>query len=232
MFQRCKKNLSKIDIPHNPLSKKPLKNPGNIKIPGIQNEVIINDNIPDNTIPDNKTKTNPGDASREPIIKPKETNISKEVNETQTKPENNKTDTKTDTKTETKTDTKPDKKVKTNPEEPLKYYFKKDKPDLKWPSNQELYNPDNFKTEEQKYKSIKISLGTIFPEKDKKKTDIQDMLNGFKTKYGLEKLDNPYFKDNVLEIIYDFLESFNIEIQRIEKVREMTELCKQLNITR
>lgn len=86
------------------------------------------------------------------------------------------------------------------PGEPLKYYTKKDKQFVLWPSKVELYDSRNF---EDKL-DVFIGIEPFFNKKQLKNKASPDTINKeLKEEYGFQKLNN--FKPALLEIIYKII---------------------------
>ena len=84
--------------------------------------------------------------------------------------------------------------------EPLKYYTKKDKQFVSWPSKVELYDSRNF---EDKL-DVFIGIEPFFNKKQlKNKTSIEEINKELKEAYGFRKLNN--FKPALLEVIYKII---------------------------
>ena len=83
---------------------------------------------------------------------------------------------------------------------PLEYYSKKDKPDVKWPSKNELYDTKTFS------ESFTTVLGApnFFNKKEQKdKTSIEDIHKTMQNLYGFKHINK--FKDTLLTTIYKIL---------------------------
>ena len=122
--------------------------------------------------------------------------------------------------------TKPDEtnlKIKTkkndkNLDEPLKYYFKKDKPELKWPSRDELYNMTKYSNN----LNMVISLPQFYNKKQNNdKTGSEEMIKALKDLYQLNNLNNGNFKNDVIIFLYKFLVLQNIEIKRLMNYKNL-----------
>jgi len=122
--------------------------------------------------------------------------------------------------------TKPDEtnlKIKTkkndkNLDEPLKYYFKKDKPELKWPSRDELYNMTKYSNN----LNMVISLPQFYNKKQNNdKTGSEEMIKALKDLYQLNNLNNGNFKNDVIIFLYKFLVLQNIEIKPLMNYKNL-----------
>jgi hypothetical protein len=86
------------------------------------------------------------------------------------------------------------------PGEPLKYYTKKDKHFVSWPSKAELYDVSKFKDMLDVY----LGMAPFFNKKQlKNKTSIEEINKELKEAYGFRKLNN--FKPVLLEVIYKII---------------------------
>ena len=92
--------------------------------------------------------------------------------------------------------------------EPYKYYIKKDFPDLKWPTKNELYNSDTF-TENL---NIALCIQPIFSNKNiiKDKKNLEEIKQILINTYNFNQINN--FKDNLLTYIYKILQYDKIYI--------------------
>lgn len=177
--KRTKKNIpaTLIDVvPSNSNTKKvsfkePIKESSNItNQPLEQSAIPETSNQPDEHIPKQKVKL-----AELPKIETKESKNSKD-------------------KTKDIKSTKVVKEVK------LEYYSKKDKPDLKWPNKNELYDSSTYET------PINIYLATV-PILNRKqlkcKLDIATIKKELIEDYGFTKLEK--FKEPLLELIYKII---------------------------
>jgi hypothetical protein len=86
------------------------------------------------------------------------------------------------------------------PGEPLKYYTRKDKINISWPSKAELYDVSKF---EDKL-DIFLGIAPFFNRKQiKNKTSPEDINKELKEVYGFRKLSN--FKPALLDVIYKII---------------------------
>ena len=121
--------------------------------------------------------------TQEPIKEPVKANKN-EIKET--------TDTK-DTK-----QTKQVKQVKKLKEgEPLEYYSKKDKPELKWPTKTELYDASTYENPLDVYLATPLLLS---PKQKKIKINITEIKKILKNENGFKNVE--HFKEPLLDILY------------------------------
>jgi hypothetical protein len=86
------------------------------------------------------------------------------------------------------------------PGEPLKYYTRKDKINISWPSKAELYDVSKF---EDKL-DIFLGIEPFFNRKqDKIKATMEKINKELKEEYGFQKLSN--FKQALLNVIYKII---------------------------
>jgi hypothetical protein len=92
----------------------------------------------------------------------------------------------------------------------LKYYKKKDVPDLKWASKEELYNTDTF-TENL---NISLNIQPIFNNKKiiKDKFTLEEKKQILKNTYNFKNIINNNIKDDALNVIYKILAYDKINI--------------------
>ena len=84
--------------------------------------------------------------------------------------------------------------------EKLKYYTRKDKECVSWPSKSELYNINTF---EDKL-DVFLGIEPFFNKKQiKNKTSQEDINKELKEEYGFQKLNN--FKPALLEVLYKII---------------------------
>ena len=99
-----------------------------------------------------------------------------------------------------KPDNKPAKKKELKIGQPLEYYTKKTKSDIKWPAKSDLYNTETF-TE-----TLNTILGApaFFNKQQRKdKSSIEDIHKALKDVYGFKHINK--FKDTLLTTIYKIL---------------------------
>jgi hypothetical protein len=164
-------NQSNIDKPHIPLSKKPLK-----QIQSIQKQEPTPEPIPipkDNAIPILPIESVPK------IIK----QSGKGMDSENDKKEGNNLDSGSSKNSD-----------------PLKYYFKKDKPSLKWPANKDIYNPESYT---DKLETIS-GIPEIFNRKQKNdKTPRMEMIKALRDICNFNKIERlDCHQDYILELLY------------------------------
>jgi len=98
------------------------------------------------------------------------------------------------------TESKPEKKKELKIGQPLEYYTKKTKSDIKWPAKSDLYNTETF-TE-----TLNTILGApaFFNKQQRKdKSSIEDIHKALRDVYGFKHINK--FKDTLLTTIYKIL---------------------------
>lgn len=112
-------------------------------------------------------------------------------------------DEEADDKKETdKKETTKEKKKESN--EPYKYHSKKEKPDVIWPSKNDLYKSDTY----QNNLTICNGIQPFFTISQNKKgnkfdNDIEQMKKVMKTEFEIKKIDR--FNDNAIKVMYNIL---------------------------
>ena len=83
---------------------------------------------------------------------------------------------------------------------PLKYYFKKDKPSLKWPANKDIYNPESYT---DKLETIS-GIPELFNRKQKNdKTPRMEMIKALRDICNFNKIERlDSHQDYILELLY------------------------------
>ena len=86
------------------------------------------------------------------------------------------------------------------PGESLKYYTKKDKQNVVWPSKSELYDTSKF----EDTLDIHLAMASFFNKKQiKNKATAEEISKELKEEYGFQKIDK--FKPALLEVIYKII---------------------------
>ena len=103
--------------------------------------------------------------------------------------------------------------------DPLKYYFKKDKPNLKWPANKDIYNPDCYM---DKLETIS-GIPEIFNRKQKNdKTPRIEMIKALRDICNFNKIERlDCHQDYILELLYRSMILDKMELKHLTNYKNM-----------